>query len=85
MASSAKAAELRSEQPALFEYREREQVFHVTVPSLGFPLVIPAATFFENIVNAVDCSRQHRPWDRPSAEIIDFAAHQAAISGRPSK
>jgi hypothetical protein len=85
MPENASVQDLRAEQPITFEYDPREQIFLVNVPALGFPLAIPAPTFFENIVAAVECSRSHRPWDRPTAEIIDFARHQAATSGRPSK
>lgn len=79
------AAALRSDQPSTFEYRDKERLFYVTHPALGFPLEIPAETFFENVASAVECARQYRPWRRPSAEIIDFRAHQAAASGNSGK
>lgn len=83
MPGSAIAAELRTSQPIEFEYRDG--LFHLNDPSLGFLRSMPPAQFFASIVNAVECARKHRPWEKPTAEIICFASHQAAASGRPSK
>jgi hypothetical protein len=76
------AATLVCERPCEFAYRNG--LFYIGDPALGFDRSMSADTFFQTIANAVECSRLHRPWDRPSAEIIDFAAHQAA-TGRSSK
>jgi hypothetical protein len=65
------------EQPLEYEYREG--LFYITDPTLGVRKVMRPRVFFQSIAAAAECSRQHRPWER-SAEIIDFAAHQAATS-----
>jgi hypothetical protein len=80
--SAAATTVLPSSQPCVFEYRD--QLFYIVDPALGFARAMSAETFFQTIANAVECSRQHRPWERPTAEIISFADH-AAASGRPSK
>lgn len=76
-------AMLPSEQPCTFEYRDR--CFYISDPALGFVRTMSAETFFQSIANAVECSRKHRPWEKPTAEIISFADHHAATSGKPSK
>lgn len=84
--ASAVPAVLQCEQPLTFEYRDAEKTFYICDPALGFLRSMPAEPFFATIVNAVECSRAHRPWVRPTAEVIDFADHQAAsVSGRSPK
>lgn len=78
MPSGQAAAALPSRQPCSFEYRDR--MFYITDPALGFERAMDAETFFETVVNAVECARAHRPWDKPTAEIIDFRQHHAASS-----
>jgi hypothetical protein len=78
----AKGPILPCEEPIEFEYRGG--MFYLSDPALGFSRAMRPSVFFATIAKAVECSRDHRPWDRPSAEIIDFAAH-AAASGKPSK
>lgn len=60
--------------------------FYATNPAISLPIKMRPGPFMESIVASVECSRKHRPWERreQSAEIIDLAAHQAAI-GKSSK
>lgn len=83
MPSGQTAVALSSKQPCSFLYKDR--MFYITDPALGFERSMDPETFFQSIVNAVECAREYRPWDRPTAEIITFPRHQAATSGRPSK
>lgn len=82
--ASAVTAVLPCEQPLTFEYRDAEKRFYIYDPTLGFVRSMSPEHFFQNIANAVECSRSHRPWK--TAEVINLADHQAAsVSGRPSK
>lgn len=77
----AKCRPLACNEPCVFEYRGG--VFEVFDPALGFPRAMSVDAFFQTIANAVECARQHRPWDRPSADVISLADH--AATGRSSK
>lgn len=68
------------EQALVFDYRGG--LFYVTDPTLGITQAMRPTEFFSTIAAAVECSRQHRPWAKPSAEIIDL--HHAA-TGKSSK
>lgn len=66
------------EQAADYEYRKG--LFYVTIGSIR--LVFEPDVFMQSLVGAIDCSRQHRPWERKSAEVVSL--HQAA-TGKSSK
>jgi hypothetical protein len=79
------AAVLPCDKPISYEYRAAEKRFYIFDPTLGFVRSMSAERFFQNIVDAVECSRAHRPWNPQSAEVINLAEHQATRdSGRPS-
>lgn len=69
--------------PVTFDYDG--DWFYISDPALGFVRRQTPADFFKSVANAVECSRKHRPWDRPVAEIINLADHAASVSGKPSK
>jgi hypothetical protein len=81
--NAVQTVELPCEKPITFEYRGGK--FHITDPALGFARCMGPETFFQSIANAVECSRGHRPWDQPSAEIVSLADHAAALRGSVSK
>lgn len=68
------------EQPVEFVYRDG--LFYCTGP-LGTKAMRPSV-YFATIAAAVECSREHRPWARPVAEVVSLADHQAA-TGKSSK
>lgn len=73
---------LVSEVACIFEFRDG--LFYIADMSLDVTRAMRPDAFFQTIANAVECSRQYRPWEKPSAEIINLADH-AAASGNSGK
>jgi hypothetical protein len=80
--NAAKQPAVVCEAPLVFEYRA--PIFYVFNPNTGARQAYTAEIFFATIAAAVECSRLHRPWDRPPAEVISMAEHQAT-NGKSSK
>lgn len=72
-------AAIFSEEGCFFELREG--LFYVHDEALHTVRVMRPTAFMETIARAVECARQHRPWERASGDVIDFHA----ATGRSSK
>jgi hypothetical protein len=67
------------EEPPQFEYRDG--MFYATTFD-GYCRCFRPITFFQMLAQAAQVAREYRV---VSGEVVDFAAHAAAVSGRPSK
>jgi len=67
-----------SEHGCEFEFDHKVGLFYISDPAIGVRRAMFPKTFFATIARAVECSRQCRPWERRTAEIIEFPGESAA-------